>query len=390
MASSIDVDRLWRVAEQRARLRLPRSTDVHIEGLRHLASAMETGNGYDLAGLGLLRWEIFAWILAYLNFVKDQALYGSAAHVPVRTPLFIVGFGRTGSTLLHNLLALDANARVPLLWELWAPSPPPCPDRYASDARIETARQRLDLLAQVAPLIPQIHPMGAQAPDECHWMMRHTTLNVMLYRVPQYWEWLKQLDIAELRELYAHYRLQIQHLQLFCRGEHWVSKAFAHLHYLPVLFDIFPDAKVVRLHRHPCRAVPSLCSLAANYRAIYCDRVDLDEIGRSMFELFLDGMERSMAVDGRHASERFVDVHYPELVGDPIGAVRRIYHALDYPYRPEFEQEMRRFIVRDRGARRRQNVYSLDQFGLSHEEVIDRSGPYLSWIRHRHGELAEA
>src|SRR5262249_4703184 len=149
--------------------------------------------------------------------------------------------------------------------------------------------------------------------------------NVMLYRVPQYWEWLKQLDIAELRELYAHYKLQIQHLQLFCRGGHWVSKAFTHLHYLPVLFDVFPDAKVVRLHRHPCRAVPSLCSLAASYRAIYSDRVDHAEIGQTILDMFLDGMQRSMAIDRRYPPQHFIDTHYAELVADPIGVVRRIY-----------------------------------------------------------------
>jgi len=389
MRPLIDIDRLWRVAEQRVGRPLPRSADIHVDGLRRLASAMESGNGYDAAGLRLLRREIFTWILAYLNFTKDQALYGSAADVPISRPLFIVGFGRTGSTLLHNLLALDANARVPLLWELWAPSPPPCPDRYASDARIETAQHRLDLLAQVAPLIPQIHPMGAQAPDECHWMMRHTTLNVMLYRVPQYGEWLKHLDIAELRELYAHYKLQIQYLQLFCRAGYWVSKAFTHLHYLPVLFDVFPDAKVVRLHRHPRRVVPSLCSLAASYRAIYSARVDHAEIGQTILDMFLDGMQRSMAIDRRCPARHFIDIHYAELVADPIGVVRRIYDRFGYDYSAVFDQEMRRFIAKDASATRPRHVYSLEQFGLSQAAVVDRSKEYLAWVKQRGGELAE-
>jgi hypothetical protein len=389
MTPSIDVDRLWRVAERKLQLSQPASDDIHVEGLRCLVSAMECGGGYDAAALPLLQRDIFAWILAYLSFAKDQALHHDAADIPVNRPLFIVGFGRTGSTLLHNLLALDASARVPLLWELWAPSPPPRPESYASDARIEAAQRRLDLLARTAPLLPQIHPMQPQAPDECHWMMRHTTLNVMLYRVPEYWTWLKRLSVGELRELYSHYKLQIQHLQLFCRGGYWVSKAFTHLHYLPVLFEVFPDAKVVRLHRHPCRAVPSLCSLAASYRAIYSDRIDRDEIGQTIFEMFLDGMERSMTVDRPHAPQHFIDIHYTALVRDPIGVVRRIYNQFDYPYSLEFEQKMRQFIARNRSGRRRRHIYGLEQFGLSQNEVIDRSEQYLTWIKHRDGELAD-
>lgn len=389
MAPSIDIDRLWRMAERKLRLSQPASNDIHVEGLRCLVSAMECGGGYDVAALPLLQRDIFAWILAYLSFAKDQTLHDDAANIPVNRPLFIVGFGRTGSTLLHNLLALDAATRVPLLWELWAPSPPPRPESYASDARIEAAQRRLDLLARAAPLLPQIHPMGAQAPDECNWMMRHTTQKVVLYRVPQYWTWLKRLSVAELYRLYAHYKLQVQHLQLFCRGEPWISKAFTHLHYLPVLFDVFPDAKVVRLHRHPCRSVPSLCSLAAGYRAIYSDRVDRDEIGQTILDMFVNGMERSMATDRRHAPQHFIDIHYAELVRDPIGVVRRIYHRFDYPYSPEFENKMRRFIETDRGVARQRHIYGLEQFGLSQDEVIDRSADYLAWVKHRDGELAD-
>ncbi|HEX9322551.1 MAG TPA: sulfotransferase [Xanthobacteraceae bacterium] len=389
MRPLIDVDRLWRVAEQRVGRPLPRSADIHVEGWRCLASAMESGNGYDAAGMRLLRRDIFAWSLAYLKFAADRTLYTDIADVPISRPIFIVGFGRTGSTLLHNLLALDAGARAPLLWELWAPSPPPRPDNYASDSRIEAAQARLDLLARAAPLIPQIHPMRAQAPDECHWMMRHTTLNVMLYRVPQYWAWLKRLSVAELHELYAHYKLQVQHLQLFHRGNHWVSKAFTHLHYLPVLFDVFPDAKVVRLHRHPCRAVPSLCSLAASYRGIYSDRVDREEIGQTMFDVFLDGMERSRDIDRRVGPQHFIDVQYAELVRDPIAVVRRIYRQFGYPYSAAFEEQLLRFTVNEAGAARPRHVYRLEQFGLSQAVVTDRSKEYLAWVKQRGEELAD-
>src|SRR5215813_1286871 len=175
-------------------------------------------------------------------------------------------------------------------------------------------------------------------------MMRHSPLTAMLYQAPEYWAWLKSLTAAELRELYAHYRLQVQHLQLFCRRGHWLSKAFSHLHYMPVLHDVFPDANVVRLHRDPCQAIPSLCSLVSIYRRLTTRRIDANDIGATMLDMFVDGMDRLMRVPQPVAAARAIDISYDELTADPvagpIAVVRRVYGRLGYAYTPAFEQEM--------------------------------------------------
>jgi Sulfotransferase family len=390
MTSSIDLDRLWLLAEESVGLSLPKSGNIHVDGLRCLASAMERCNP-DARASRLLRRDVFAWILAYLNFAKDRTLYGDAAYVPMNRPLFIAAFGRTGSTLLHNLLALDPNARAPRLWELWTPSPPPQPEIRATDPRIETAQRRLHWLARIEPRILEMHPMTAEGPDECHWMMRHSPQKVVLYPVGEYWTWLTRLGLPALRELYGHYKLQAQYLQLFCPGSHWVSKAFSHLFYLPVLFDVFPDARVVRLHRHPCRSIASLCDLTTRYRRLYSDRVDTAEIGPVILDLFLDGAEKSIALDHRFGLQRshVVDVQYAELLNDPIGVVRRIYRDFDYPYGAEFERDMMHFTERNAGAAGPRRVYSLEPFGLLAAAVAERSKDYISWVEDRTGELVD-
>jgi hypothetical protein len=387
MGNSIDIDELWRIAARKLRTSLQAPDDLHVEGLRCLAAALQSEGRYDAGALRLLQREIFARILADQGFSSDLALYPGIPDVPVHRPLFVAGFGRTGSTLLHNLLALDGNARAPLLWELWTPSPPPRPESYATDPRIEIAQRRLDGFTRADPRILQIHPMMARAPDECHWMMRHSPLTAMFYQAPEYWAWLKQLDDRELAELYSHYRLQIQHLQLFCRREHWLSKASTHLHFMPVLFDVFPDANVIRLHRHPCHAVPSLCSLVAGYRRLFSPQVDYHEVGTTILDMFTDGMRRSMAAS-QHRSQQIIDIRFEDLVIDPAAAVRRIYAQFGYRFGATFEQDLARAIENERTAVRPRHAYSLEQFGLSRAQVIERSANYLSWVQPRCGELA--
>lgn len=41
--------------------------------------------------------------------------------VEIKTPIFILGFPRTGTTMLHNLLAGDRANRAIRLWEMREP-----------------------------------------------------------------------------------------------------------------------------------------------------------------------------------------------------------------------------------------------------------------------------
>ena len=383
--TGIELDSLWKIAEGDLGLSVPCSNDdLHVKGLGCLIQAMTESAGDDKLAIRIAKREIYSRLLSYMKFERDRSLYPDIPDVP--GPLFIVGFGRTGSTFLHNLLALDNNARTPRLWELWNPSPPPRFDSRADATRIEIARRRLEFVAATAPRILEIHPMDPQGPDECHWLMRHSPLLVMLYGVPAYWEWLKALTIPELCELYAVYKLQIQHLKLFWRGGRWVSKAFSHLHYLPVLFDIFPDANVVRLHRDPCQAIPSLCSLAAGYRSIFLGRVDLPAIGQALMAIFIDGMRRSMEADKDQDSNRFTDTYFTDLVADPIGVVRQIYDRFGYEYTTAFEQEMNTYIHNRAHHGIHRHAYQLEEFALSRAQVLVRSEEYLAWLTDRTGK----
>lgn len=387
---AIDVEALWRIAARRLQASLVPPRDLEVEGLRCLVSSLQVAGRYDAEALRLIQREIFVWIVGYLEFARDLARHPEIAEVPVSRPLFITGFGRTGSTLLLNLLALDGEARAPLLWQLLAPSPPPRPGDRA-DPRIAAAQRRLDVFTRADPRVQQIHPMAAEAPDECHWMMRHSPLTMTLYRVPEYWTWLKTLAVGDLRSLYEGYRRQVQQLQLFDRRGHWLSKAFSHLHYMPVLHDVFPEANVVRLHRDPCQAVPSLCSLVSIYRRVTSREIDANEIGATLLDMFADGMDRLMSAPPAGAA-RAIDISYDELTADPvtgpIAVVRRLYDRFGYAYSPAFEQAMMHALETQRAVERPRHSYTAEQFGLSRAQVLERTRDYLRWSEARCGPLA--
>src|SRR5262249_56336613 len=101
-----------------------------------------------------------------LRPVADRRRYPEIAAEQIVAPIFIVGLPRTGSTLLHHLLAQDPDTRVTQAWEVMYPSPPPTRDTYDTDPRIERARKQLRWLDWLAPGFRSTPPVGARPPLE--------------------------------------------------------------------------------------------------------------------------------------------------------------------------------------------------------------------------------
>jgi hypothetical protein len=240
--------------------------------------------------------------------------------------------------------------------------------------------------AIATPDVHKIHEIDAQAPEECHNMMWHGPHQLTYgLRSADYWLWFRNLRAPQLHVLYKYYRRQVQHLQLFCRKGHWVSKALAHAHYFPVLFQTFPDARIVRLHRDPCQIVPALASLIAHLQIPYTSRNDFRELGQRMLDLFLDTMHRTMQIDREVSSDRFIDVVFDDLTRNPIGVVRDIYDRFGYEYTPQFENDLQKFLQTESVTRQYKHVYTLEQFGLSRTQIMTRSEEYLAWVEQRTG-----
>ncbi len=383
----LNVDQLLELAQSRSGpVSWSAHSDLHFEGLRCLAKSIQRDSYYDNIGRRMASHYIYSWIQKYIQFERDLANFPDVFRVPVSKPLFLVGFGRTGSTFLHHLLALDPRARAPRLWELLEPSPPPRPETYDTDPRIRRLEMRLSSQSIMMPDFHKIHVSDVRAPEECNNMMWHGPQHVALgFRSSDYWQWFRNLSSSELHVLYACYKLQVQHLQLFHRAGHWVSKSLTHAHFFPVLFQIFPDARVVRLHRDPCQIIPALASIMAHVQVPYAGRIDFSELGQRMLELFLDSMDRIMRADSDVGSEHFIDVLFNDLTGDPIGTVRTIYSKFGYEYTAEFDSLIRRYSEADSVNRKYKHVYTLEQFGLSRAEVMARSEEYLTWVEQRTG-----
>ena len=58
-----------------------------------------------------------------------------------------------------------------------------------------------------------------------------------------------------------------------------------------------------------------------------------------------------------------------QLVADPIGTIRSIYHRLGDPVTPAFEEGMRAWLSRNPQHKHGVHRYSLEQFGLDADRL---------------------
>jgi hypothetical protein len=310
------------------------------------------------------------------------------AEEALERPLVIVGLARTGTTMLHRMLASDDRWLALLWYESRNPAPfPPADgadlDGSDPDPRITDAEAEVAAMLEGSPDLIAAHPMDAHAPDEEIMLVEHafTSWNPEAFcRVPSYAAHLETIDLLPgYRYMVRLLRfLQWQKRKRGERATRWVLKAPYHLASLDVLFEVLPDARVVMTHRDPVDTVPSLASLVRTLRVLGSDAVDPLEIGAHWSGKWSRALQRAIEARARR-EERFLDVFYEELVADPMAQVRRIYTHAELPFTPDAEEGMRQWAVENERDRRPLHGYTLEEFGYTREGLRREFAAY--WER---------
>jgi Sulfotransferase family len=348
------------------------------EPFRMVLQGLEAEARLTLVGRMAARQDILGLLANRLRLEEDSKRHPEIGAQEVPRPLFIVGLPRTGSTLLHHLLAQDPASRVAQAWEVMSPSPPPEARTYRTDPRIAKAARQLAWFDALTPDFKAIHPLGAQLALECIAIMSPTFLASRFhtsYHVPTYQEWLERQD---LRPAYRFHRRFLQQLQWRAPAQRWVLKAPAHLFGIRALLDVYPDAGVILTHRDPLEVVGSLASLTTALRGTFSDDVHPEQVGPEMTRRWADGLARALRDrdDGLVPADRFFDVRYVDLVRDPIGTVRSIYDHYGIRFTPAAEERMRRFLARHPKDKHGRHSYTLAEFGLNADEEAARYRTY--------------
>jgi hypothetical protein len=381
----IDPDGMMAAARRRAGLS-DFGDDGFRAGLEVLVDCFERQDSAHTFGRLFFREYCTGLLVNRLKIQDDYKRHPEILDVPVERPLIVTGLPRSGTTLLHRLLAEDPAGRPLLFWESLEPSPPPRPETYRTDPRIARARWNVALIDRLAPRIRSAHLFAAEEPEEDNNLFAHefgAGMIGFMFDVPGFTRWLNDQDHVPG---YRSVRRQLQLLALHVRGDHWVLKAPAYMFSLGALLEVFPDANVVQTHRDPRKVIPSVCSLAAGFRSLTADPIDLRRLGAEFVEAMPVGPERAARARESADPARFLDVRYESLVADPVGTVREVCQHFGYDFTPEFEARARRYLAANPQHKHGVHRYSLDDFGLDPATVDRHFAGYNAWVAEHLGQ----
>ncbi|NNE17379.1 MAG: hypothetical protein HKN10_02770, partial [Myxococcales bacterium] len=129
---SLDSDRIVRAAARAAGS--DEFGDPHfLEALPIFFDAIDREADLSWLGRVMCRQSLRGFLQNRFGVYRHRAAHPELVAAPIERPIFIAGFPRTGTTILHNLLAQDPANRAPLAWEVQFPDPPPQSATFDTD-----------------------------------------------------------------------------------------------------------------------------------------------------------------------------------------------------------------------------------------------------------------
>lgn len=313
-----------------------------------------------------------------LRWTEYRKRHPEVDDIELRRPIFILGFPRTGTTLLQNLLTLDSRYRALEFWEL--SSPTPVHEDLAVDRkkRIAAISRTLWAAYKFAPEMAEVHEIRATTPEECWPLMANgwVALNYDLANgMTDFGDWLYQHDMVHA---YTEYKQQLQMMAHRRPDQTYVLKCPEHLWFLDALLTVFPDADIVWTHRDPAASIASYCSLVSMARRTFYGSVDPHELGAHIQKRFHEGVGRAMEARARHPQARFFDVDFKELVSDPAAMVERIRTHFGREHPEGAEARIEAWQNNDRQDKKGKHKYSAAFYGLDRAEIHAQYKAYIT------------
>ena len=155
----------------------------------------------------------------------------------------------------------------------------------------------------------------------------------------------------------------------------WLLKSPHHLHYLDVVLESFPDARIVLTHRDPLQTMPSYASMITALNHMGSDEIDPVAVGAYCLERFAASMERATTIRDRFPT-RFLDVAYRDCVHQPLAVLHALYANVDVPFTAATEAAATQWLEENRREKRATHQYAAADYGYSQETLTQCFAAY--------------
>ncbi|MFT4826210.1 MAG: hypothetical protein ACJASY_000696 [Halioglobus sp.] len=273
----------------------------------------------------------------------DYVFFPALWRQEVKAPVFIVGHARSGTTLMHRLMAADGERfSYFYYWETFFPALTQRAmiralgwlDRTVLGSAIQKRLEAWD--EKTFGPFRHIHNQGLWIPEEDQFVMnaafvtQQWTLDLPL---------MNELDIFHIDSLSAKRKQSWMKFYKTCVKRQLLSNGGAKTHlsknpvmsgWVNAIIETFPDARVVVMVRDPIACIPSTLRLVEmNWKGKKWRKEQYEEAQQALTQISFDTFKLPVQALADHSGTPHYFVDYRDLISAPKQTVELIYAALN-------------------------------------------------------------
>jgi hypothetical protein len=299
-----------------------------------LVKAFDEEAQLHLMGRIMTRSDMIMFLEGRLRVEDAYKRHPGIEDEQIEAPLWVLGQGRTGTTMLQTLLSLDPENRTLIIRDALFP----VHKDGDPNAHFKTADHRIRMWNRVTPEVASIHDFAAHEPIEMimiESMSFQQPAWLNLYGLaPSHTMHVMQTGGLERAVAYGKRVLKLLQWQAHREGEpkkRWALKSPDHMRYIPMVLAAYPDVRLIWAHRDPVKAMASAVNMIGTLAWIRSDQ----KVSEGMFDAITDPVATAASLtqpidwieSGLIPREKLHNLQYEDLISDPEGTVAAAYDA---------------------------------------------------------------
>ena len=332
------------------------------------------------AGREILRQNVHRFLVNRLRFTDDLKHHPEISQEQVDDPIVVLGFPRSGTTVLQRLMSADPAMQRLEFWRVYNPAPFPNEPPGNPAGRIAVVQALEDAIRAHNPALFSVHQFKAREAEE-DWLLhqmsfQHPCNFVMGLASQNYVDYTRTLPREPSYEFVADLLRYLQWQDGGRRGRRWILKAPGHIGCIDALLAAHPNATFVYPRRDFRTVVSSFCYSFETFNGDAL-RVPPETLGEIAMNFWGHEMGRFYESRQRLGTRlRMKEIDYRELMRDPITLIREVYELAGTKLSATGEAAMRSWLAENPAGKHGTNQYGLERYGLTEAAVEEVFGKY--------------